>query len=82
MKVKIVAGRGKISVSKLSKFSFPNCQIFLFQTVKISLSKLSKFVEIFEKFGQKLHPNSHPERAQKKSNKNLEHETLFHKKLY
>jgi hypothetical protein len=38
-------------VSKLSKFSFPNCQIFPFQTVKISLfktvkiylSKLSKF---------------------------------------
>jgi hypothetical protein len=28
---------------KLSKFPFPNCQNFLFQTVKISLFKLSKF---------------------------------------
>ncbi len=34
----------KFSFSKLSKFPFPNCQNFLFQTVKISLSKLSKFL--------------------------------------
>ncbi len=33
----------KISLFKLSKFSFPNCQNFLFQNLKISLSKLSKF---------------------------------------
>jgi hypothetical protein len=28
---------------KLSKFPFPNCQNFHFQTVKISISKMSKF---------------------------------------
>ncbi len=33
----------KISLSKLSKFPFPNCQNFPFQTVKISILKLSKF---------------------------------------
>ncbi len=33
----------KIFLSKLSKFTFSNCQNFPFQTVKIFLLKLSKF---------------------------------------
>jgi hypothetical protein len=34
----------KIFLSKLSKFSYPNCQNFLFQTVKISFSNCQNFL--------------------------------------